>query len=126
MGSYSALTVFAIDAGHALRPDVSFIVWDRYPEDPPPYAKVAPDLAVEVISEGNTKKEIARKGGEYFRCGARLVWEIDPRNKLSRSTRRWKKRQVLGLADTLTGGDVLPGFKLSVAKLFSPPARPKR
>lgn len=107
-------------------PDVSFTCWERYPENPPPYPPVAPDLAVEVISEGNTKKEIARKRGEYFRCGARLVWEIDPRKQTVEVYTSLKKRTVLGLADTLTGGEVLPGFKLRVSKLFSPPARPRR
>ena len=36
--------------------------------------ELAPDLAVEVISKGNTKAEMARKLGEYFRAGVRLVW----------------------------------------------------
>ncbi len=107
-------------------PDVSFITWERYPEGKPAVPAVCPDLAVEVISEGNTKKEIARKRGEYFRCGARLVWEIDPRKQTVEVYTSLKKRQVLGVKDTLDGGEVLPGFKLRVAKLFSPPSRPKR
>src|SRR5262249_45123031 len=45
-------------------PDVSFISWDRLPgrESPPePLPDLAPDLAVEVLSEGNTRLEMARK-----------------------------------------------------------------
>lgn len=107
-------------------PDVSFICWARYPENPPPYPLACPDLAVEVISESNTKQEIARKRREYFQCGARLVWEIDPRKQTVDVYTSPRKRTVLGLTDTLDGGEVLPGFKLSVAKLFSPPSRPNR
>lgn len=107
-------------------PDVSFITWERYPEGKPAVPAVCPDLAVEVISKGNTKAEIARKRREYFTHGARLVWEIDPRKQTVEVYTSLRKRTVLGLQDTLTGGDVLPGFSLRVAKLFAPPSRPNR
>jgi Uma2 family endonuclease len=105
-------------------PDLSFITWARYPRNPPPYPRVAPDLAVEVISPGNTRQEIARKRREYFACGGRLVWEIDPRKRTVTVYTSPKKYKVLGVKDTLNGGEVLPGFKLRVAKQFSPPGPP--
>ena len=43
-----------------------------------------PDLAVEVLSEGNTKPEMARKVREYFDAGVTLVWLIDPRKRTAR------------------------------------------
>src|SRR6516225_6022162 len=67
--------------------DVSFITWDRLPgrESPrEPIPDLAPDLAVEVLSEGNTKPEMARKVREYFDAGVRLVWLIDPRKRSAR------------------------------------------
>jgi Uma2 family endonuclease len=105
-------------------PDVSFISWERYPKGKPKVPAVAPDLAVEVISESNTKKEIARKRREYFTCGSRLVWEIDPRKETVEVYTSLKKCKVLGVKDTLDGGKVLPGFKLRVAELFLPPGPP--
>src|SRR5207248_8224464 len=56
-------------------PDVSFLSWDQFPtrqvtDDPVPH--LHPDLAVEVFSKGNTRKEMARKRREYFRSGCRL------------------------------------------------------
>ena len=65
-------------------PDVSFFAWDRLPggkvpEEPVP--AVAPDLAVEVLSKSNSRKEMDRKVGEYFASGVRLVWLIDPKKK---------------------------------------------
>jgi Uma2 family endonuclease len=106
-------------------PDVSFITWARYPVRPPPYPRVAPDLAVEVLSPNNTRQEIARKRREYFEHGTRLVWEINPRTKTVDVYTARTTFQRLGLTDTLDGGEVLPGFKLKVVKLFSPPDRPR-
>src|SRR5437763_850484 len=62
-------------------PDVSFISWAQlpnheYPSEPIP--TLYPDLAVEVLSEGNTEEEMERKLKEYFLAGARLVWLVDP------------------------------------------------
>src|SRR4051812_10252895 len=45
-------------------PDVSFIRWERYPgrqRPTQPIPDLVPDLAVEVVSEGNTAGEIERK-----------------------------------------------------------------
>jgi Uma2 family endonuclease len=107
-------------------PDISFIAWERYPQGKPAVPAVAPDIAVEVISRGNTKKELARKRREYFTHGARLVWQVDPRKRVVEVYTSATKCQVLGIKDTLDGGAVLPGFKLRLAKLFSPPQGPAR
>ncbi|HEV2473521.1 MAG TPA: Uma2 family endonuclease, partial [Chthonomonadales bacterium] len=53
-------------------PDVCFISWARFPggrrpEEPMP--NLIPDLAVEIISAGNTKEEMELKLREYFRVG---------------------------------------------------------
>ena len=50
-------------------PDISFISWDQVPTrhcPPDPIAGLAPALAVEVLSKGNTKREMDRKVREYF------------------------------------------------------------
>src|SRR5205807_773671 len=62
-------------------PDVSFYSWAKlpgkeYPSKPIP--DLAPDLAVEVLSEGNTQEEMERKLKEYFLAGVRLVWFVEP------------------------------------------------
>ena len=72
-------------------PDVAFVSWDRLPNrrvpsDPIP--AVAPDLAVEVLSAGNTPGEMARKRQEYFAAGVRLVWLVDPRGAYGRGVYR--------------------------------------
>src|SRR5206468_3137285 len=65
--------------GMVRMPDVSVVYWDRFPgrrvtHEPVP--RIAPDLAVEILSESNTKAEMDRKLREYFAAGARLVWYL--------------------------------------------------
>jgi Uma2 family endonuclease len=107
-------------------PDISFIRWDSV-DDPEEienptgaFLEVPPDLAVEVLSPSNTRREMEIKLEEYAKAGVRLVWYVDPERKgvdvYPKGNPRRKK--TLGVNDTLDGGDVLPGFAVKVAKLF--------
>ena len=71
-------------------PDISFISWDRFPNRTLPRQQMlnfAPDLAVEVLSPGNTAAEMERKLREYFTHGTRLAWYVDPQQRTVRSAR---------------------------------------
>lgn len=108
--------------GQVRIPDACFIAWDRFsgrrlPKTPIP--AVAPDLAVEILSEGNTPGEMERKLRDYFAAGVRLVWYIDPRSRTARVYTSPERCEELGAQGTLSGGDVLPGFELSLAALFA-------
>jgi Uma2 family endonuclease len=102
-------------------PDVAFISNERFsggrlPTEQVP--EIVPDLAVEVLSPSNTPGEMERKLVEYFRAGVRLVWFV---NRIDRTVNVYTApdvSQTLGERDTLDGGDVLPGFRLGLAKLF--------
>ena len=67
---------------HQVRvPDVCFISWNHFPKrelPPEPIPALAPDLAIEVLSAGNTAGEMQRKLQDYFTAGVKLVWYIDP------------------------------------------------
>ncbi|MGP0069388.1 MAG: Uma2 family endonuclease [Isosphaeraceae bacterium] len=102
-------------------PDVSFLArgkLKRYEHGGEPYPSVAADLAVELISKGNTKSEIARKMVEYFAAGTRLAWVVDPKTSTVRAHTAPREWVVLGLDDVLDGGEVLPGFQLAVRDVF--------
>lgn len=110
-------------------PDVSFIAWDRLPnrESPQqPIPELAPDLAVEVLSEGNTKAEMARKVREYFEAGVILVWLIDPKKRIARVFSAVEKSSVVRADQVLDGGNVLPGFVLRLSDLLDRGRRPRR
>jgi Uma2 family endonuclease len=103
-------------------PDASFIGWSRFPEGKLPKVAipaVAPDLAVEILSEGNTKGEMERKLRDYFTAGVRLVWYIDPRSRTACAYTAPDTARELTDRDVLSGGEVLPGFELPLARLFA-------
>ena len=103
-------------------PDVSFVSWARLPSRHYPKAPIpdqVPDLVVEVLSEGNTPKEMERKLGEYFQVGVRLVWFVDPDTCTVRVFAAADRSILLDTDQTLDGGDVLPGFALPLAQLFA-------
>lgn len=107
-------------------PDVSFIVWQRMPSaDAPgkPIPDLSPDLAVEVLSESNTPREMDRKLKEYFDAGARLVWYVDPRGRTVTVYTSPDEFTVLDESATLDGADLLPGFTLPLVELFARASR---
>jgi Uma2 family endonuclease len=111
-------------------PDVSFVAWDQLPGRTvpnQPMLQLAPALAVEVLSPHNTRKEMARKLRDYFKAGVRLVWYIDPDRRCATVYTAPECSVVLSENQVLDGGDVLPGFTLSLKDLFesiSPSAQP--
>jgi Uma2 family endonuclease len=103
-------------------PDVCFISWERFPNrrlPREPIPALAPDLAIEVLSEGNTEAEMQRKLRDYFAAGVRLVWYIDPRTRSARSYAAEDQFIEVNESGSLSGGDVLPGFELSLSNLFA-------
>jgi Uma2 family endonuclease len=102
-------------------PDVSFISMDRFPGRKLPQDRVyrvAPDLAVEVLSEGNTEAEMNLKLDEYFQAGVRLVWYIDPCARSARIYTGRDQEEVIDENGILDGREVLPGFQLRLGELF--------
>ena len=100
-------------------PDVSFVSSERMPKSREPVPTLAPDLAVEVLSEDNTPAEMEQKRREYFASGTRLEWVVDPKTRtvaIYHST--GEPTRVLRETDILDGEQVVPGFAMPVADLF--------
>ena len=104
-------------------PDVSFVSTARL--DQPELAGMlyngAPDLAVEILSDSNTPAEIAQKVSEYLSAGGQAVWVIDIDARTLTVHTADAPPLALTDADTVDGGDYLPGFACAVADLL--PAR---
>jgi Uma2 family endonuclease len=103
-------------------PDVAFISSQRFAGQdvaPGPFWELGCDLAVEVISPSNTRREMERKLDDYFRAGVRSVWFVylTPREVVVYSSPT-SSRTLRG-DDSLEGGDVLPGFSVPVSDLFA-------
>ena len=98
--------------------DIAYLSTERFPGTLTrrPFA-VAPDLAVEIISPGNKAEDIEKKIEQLLEAGASLVWIVYP------DLRRVAVHSPAGTvrlrdSDTLSGGDVLPGFEIRVDDIF--------
>lgn len=104
-------------------PDVSFIRFDRL--TPAAYKQkvcpVTPDLAVEILSAGNTAAEIDRKLVEYFAGGTQLAWIIDHEQRRAAIYTSPDKFTSIDENGILNGGDVLPGFSVLLSELLRKP-----
>lgn len=105
-------------------PDVCFISWAQlpgkaFPREPIP--SLHPDLAVEVLSAGNTRSEMDRKLQDYFKSGTRLIWYFDANRREVQVYTSPSEVRTVGEDGVLRGGEVLPGLELPLAKVFRVP-----
>jgi Uma2 family endonuclease len=109
------------DPDTVLGVDAAFISHERLStiEDLDKFAPFAPDLAVEVMSPSNTAREMEKKMALYFGAGARAVWVFNPKKRTTAVYTSPTDVRILNEQDTLDGGEVLPGFKLELSKLFA-------
>jgi Uma2 family endonuclease len=110
------------------RPDVAFVSFERWGRDQGiPRARswaVVPDLAIEIVSLTNSADGVAEKVEEYFKVGVRQVWVVYPGQCKVYAYRSTTEIQVLSPGDSLDGGDILSGFRLSVKELFAKAGSP--
>ena len=100
-------------------PDASFVRANRLPPDGVTggFLQLAPDLGVEVLSPSESDADLSEKLADYRVAGTPLVWVIDPARRTV-TVISTHESTILGVDQTLTGGDVVPGFACGVAELF--------
>ena len=121
-------TVFAAETGFLLRrdpdtvraPDVAFVSSERLGTDEAPagFLKMAPDLAVEVVSPSDSAAAVQSKVEDWLGAGTRLVWVVYPDTRSVTVYRSLNEAEVLSEPDALDGAPVLPDFALPVSDLF--------
>ena len=99
-------------------PDLAFIAAENAPELESAFYPGAPDLAVEVVSPGDRVQEVEDKAGAWVDAGASLVWVVWPSTRSVSIHRPQAKVVTLGEAETLDGGQVVPGFTCPVREIF--------
>lgn len=103
-------------------PDLCFIARGRIPRDAKgelvSKIRLAPDLAIEILSPGQTVGEVSHKLRLAIKHGLRLGWLIHPRRRQVYIIRPHRKVEVLRVGDSLSGEDVIPGLLLSFSDMF--------
>jgi len=114
---------FAVFAGREIVrvSDAAFVRADRIPPAPDNqgFFRLAPDLVVEVVSPSDRASDVYAKMMMWLEAGVQLVWVADPATRTIAVYRPDRSSQMLRETDELTGGDVLPQFRLKVATFFA-------
>ena len=101
-------------------PDVAFVRAERIPPGGVKgFFQGSPDIAVEIVSPNDRASKVMAKAQDWLQAGSSLVWVVDPETRTISVYRTRNEIAVLDETDTLTGGDVLPGFAVPVAKIFA-------
>ena len=88
---------------------------------PKGWVKIAPDLAVEVVSPNDTAEDLEEKLGDYRTAGVPLIWVIYPELRKVRIIRRDGSASELKEDDMLSGEDVIPGFRCPLREILPRP-----
>ncbi|MBX3065210.1 MAG: Uma2 family endonuclease [Anaerolineae bacterium] len=113
---------FDLGSGTLLQPHVAYIVKDRVGTLEGETFEGAPDLAVEVLREGASHRDVLEKARQYLRCGARMLWIVFPADQMIEVYKlnggKGMSVDTVDAEGTLDGGELLPGFTLPVKMIF--------
>ncbi|HRF96270.1 MAG TPA: Uma2 family endonuclease [Aggregatilineales bacterium] len=102
-------------------PDVALVMYAKQRQpNKKGYNTVAPDLAVEVISDADNREELTalrRKVTGYLNAGV-IVWIVDCDKQTVEVHQLGQDVKILGVADTIDVAELLPDFKLAVRDIF--------
>jgi Uma2 family endonuclease len=112
--------ILARDPDTVLAPDFSFIARERlnYPGGGRGFVPIAPDLVVETRSPSDRLTDLRNKMRRWLDFGVCRALLLDPQQRTITVYAPDAEPVTLTAADTLEGGDVLPGFALPLDRLF--------
>jgi Uma2 family endonuclease len=120
---YAAETGFKLESepDTVRAPDIAFVRKEVIEKTgrTPGYRSGAPDLVVEVLSPSDRAIEVEAKVAQWLEFGAQMVWVVSPKLHTVTVYRSVTEIVTLTKKDVLDGGDVVPGFRINVAEIFS-------
>lgn len=120
---FDSSTGFHLPNGADRSPDTAWVRQDRWnaltPEQQDGFVPLCPDFVLELRSKNDNMEPLRIKMREYMENGACLGWLIDRKNKKVEIYRQNQDVEVLDNPTTLSGEDVLPGFVLDLAEVWS-------
>lgn len=121
--AFDSSTGFELPNGANRSPDASWVRRERWDtltsEQKKSFVPLCPDFVVELRSESDRLDELRVKMQEYMNNGAQLGWLIDPKNRQVEIYRAGQEVEVIDNPSVLSGENVLPGFTLSLKRIFS-------
>jgi Uma2 family endonuclease len=117
---------FRLADGKMRSPDAAWVRRDRWETLPDEerekgFPRLTPDMVVELRSPSDTIARLRKKMALYLANGVRLAWLIDPASRRVEVYRPGREVEILDDPATVSGEDVLPGFVLDLAEIFTPP-----
>ncbi|MDZ7959011.1 MAG: Uma2 family endonuclease [Aulosira sp. DedQUE10] len=100
-------------------PDVSFVLAERLKRSTEDYAELVSDLVVEVKSKTDSLDKLRQKIQEFISLGSQIGILIDPKTR-TLEVYRSDEKIILRDGDVLTLPDLLPGWEVVVADIWSP------
>lgn len=101
-------------------PDVAFFSAEKAPPGMrvTGYSETVPDLVAEIVSPGDSRREVRDKAWMWLSHGVRLVWVVNPATRTVDVYRADRSVSTLDENALLDGADVLPGFSCPVSAVF--------
>jgi Uma2 family endonuclease len=123
--AFDSSTGFRLPNGAMRSPDAAWVQLSRLEKlshrEKEQFIPLCPDFVVEVASPSDEVSELRAKMQEYLRAGLRLGWLILPASKEVEVYSPTTELLILTSPEAVTGGPVLPGFKLELALIWKPP-----
>jgi len=121
--AFDSSTGFKLPNGADRSPDASWVSRERWesltPQQRQGFVPLCPDFVIELRSESDSLPKLQTKMREYMDNGAKLGWLIDPKNRRVEIYRPGRKVEVLENPTELFGEDILPGFVLSLRRVWT-------
>ncbi|MEB3229078.1 MAG: Uma2 family endonuclease [Synechocystis sp.] len=121
--AFDSSTGFVLPNGANRSPDASWVAKERWEaltqEQRQGFIPLCPDFVVELRSKTDSLKKLQQKMQEYQENGATLGWLIDPQNQRVEIYRPGQGVEILHNPATLSGESTLPGFTLSLKRIFA-------
>ena len=125
--AFDSSTIFVLPNGARRSPDVSWVKIDRWNRltqaQQDGFPPIAPDFVIELVSPSDITnqryEDLQAKMQEYLDNGVKLGWLIEPKAKTVEIYRLGKQVEILNNPSTLSGEDILPGFRLDLTEIFA-------
>lgn len=119
---FDSSTGFTLPNGATRSPDIAWVRSDRWnaltPEGKASFAPICPDFVIELWSASDRLPRLQEKMQEYIENGLSLGWLIDRTQRTVSIYRPNQEPVTLNNPETVNGDPELPGFTLSMAKIW--------